>query len=84
MLTGLLCPGCGGQRAFYSLINGNIKLAFSYNAYMFFAVPYAISVAYSSFTCGTYSKKMKKLVQSTNMVRAFLFITITWWILRNL
>ena len=84
MLTGLQCPGCGGQRAFYSLINGNVKLAFSYNAYVFFAVPYAISVAYSSFTHGTYSIKLKKLVQSTNMVYAFLFITITWWIIRNL
>ena len=45
-LTGLLCPGCGGQRALHLLLHGNLSEAFSYNpllvsalaALLFFAV----------------------------------------------
>ena len=31
-LTGLDCPGCGGQRALHQLLHGNFTDAFRYNA----------------------------------------------------
>ncbi len=39
MLTGLLCPGCGITRCLTALADLNLKRAFSYNQYLFFAGP---------------------------------------------
>lgn len=37
--TGLLCPGCGGQRAVHALLIGDIKGAFAYNELIFLYLP---------------------------------------------
>jgi hypothetical protein len=39
-LSGLLCPGCGGQRALHHLLHGEIVLALRHNA-LLFALPAA-------------------------------------------
>lgn len=41
-LTGLLCPGCGSQRALHSLLVGDIKAAFHYNPLATLLFPYLI------------------------------------------
>lgn len=38
-LTGLMCPGCGVTRMFLSLLHGEIREAFSYNAAVFCLLP---------------------------------------------
>ena len=40
-LTGLLCPGCGSQRALHDLLHGDLAEAFSHNALMISALPLA-------------------------------------------
>ena len=35
-LTGLNCPGCGGQRALHELLHGNVLLALRHNALLIF------------------------------------------------
>jgi hypothetical protein len=40
-LTGLFCPGCGGQRAFHALLHGNFTEAFHDNLLIFIAIPIA-------------------------------------------
>ncbi len=39
MITGLLCPGCGITRCLTALADLQLKKAFSYNQYVFFAGP---------------------------------------------
>lgn len=34
VVTGYLCPGCGGTRSFYALMNGDIVSSFKYNAFV--------------------------------------------------
>jgi len=38
--TGILCPGCGGQRAFDALIHGEFIRALRMNALVYLIVPY--------------------------------------------
>jgi Protein of unknown function (DUF2752) len=41
MTTGFDCPGCGGTRAFYYLLHGNIPEAARHHAMAVFAAPFA-------------------------------------------
>lgn len=38
-LTGLYCPGCGGQRALHALLNGRLGAALGFNALTVLALP---------------------------------------------
>jgi hypothetical protein len=38
-VTGLHCPGCGGTRAVYALLHGDILQAAAYNLYFVLALP---------------------------------------------
>ncbi|WDC84733.1 DUF2752 domain-containing protein [Caloramator sp. mosi_1] len=38
-ITGYYCPGCGSSRAYYHLLHGRIKQAFSYNPAMVLSIP---------------------------------------------
>ncbi len=38
--TGLLCPGCGSQRALHRLLNGELSAAFRYNPLLVLSIPY--------------------------------------------
>jgi hypothetical protein len=42
MLTGYKCPGCGSQRAFYHLFQGNFMTAFRHNPLVLLLVPYML------------------------------------------
>ncbi|HZY38727.1 MAG TPA: DUF2752 domain-containing protein [Mucilaginibacter sp.] len=41
-LTGLDCPGCGSQRAFYFLLHGNIPAALSENVLLVASIPFLL------------------------------------------
>lgn len=41
-ITGLDCPGCGGQRAAHLLLNGELKASFLQNPLLFMLVPYLL------------------------------------------
>lgn len=38
LLTGLLCPGCGGTRALHALLHGDVAAAFAFNPMLFVAM----------------------------------------------
>ncbi len=42
-MTGLLCPGCGSQRAIHHLLNLDIARAFRENMLLVIAIPYLIA-----------------------------------------
>ena len=43
-LLNIPCPFCGMTRAYESLLNGNIELAFKYNPLFFLGVPFIIFI----------------------------------------
>ena len=81
-ITGFYCPGCGVQRSFHSLLNGELLKAISYNLLFIALLPLIIYfIAYfildkkyspSSFV---YNKKFSLLI---------VFFVIGFWILRNI
>ena len=44
LVTGLLCPGCGSQRAVHALLHGEVGAAFLLNPMMVVAIPYVVAL----------------------------------------
>lgn len=82
-LTGYDCPSCGGQRALHAVLNGHWGEAFMLNPFLFFAIPFLIVIAYSSFSKSKFAQRLKPIVQSSTAIGIYLFLYIGWWILRN-
>lgn len=80
-LTGYSCPGCGGQRALHSLLNGEIKQAFFYNPILFVAVPYLFLLITTNVFAP--EKKLNKILNHYITSLTIFFIIIAYWILRN-
>lgn len=47
MLTGLNCPGCGGQRAVHAFLHGEFRQGFLYNPILLPALAYLAAIACS-------------------------------------
>ena len=84
-LTNFYCPGCGSQRAFSSLLHGELLQAFNYNILFIMCLPLLL---YSAFVTVLNAFRKKQLVQrlfySAFFVRFFLLAVITFWIARNI
>lgn len=85
-ITGYQCPGCGITRALFSLIQGDIKKAFSYNQLIFFLAPFII--AYFIYTNYIYilGKRQSKIAQNIITITSviLIIITIAYGIIRNI
>ena len=85
-LTGLQCPGCGGQRAFYMLLHGHPIQALRYNALLIIGLPFFIYIYFLLFQ--VYIIKDKKYLKYFNFPSmagyVFLGILIVFFILRNI
>lgn len=60
LLTGLLCPGCGGTRALHALLHGDVAAAFAFNPLLFVAMgtaafvtvrPVVLTKTWFAWTC---------------------------------
>jgi hypothetical protein len=60
-LTGYKCPGCGSQRAFYNLFQGNFMTAFRYNPLMFILVPYILLGIYVEYIANLSNESVLRL-----------------------
>lgn len=79
--TGLYCLGCGGQRAFYALLHGNLAIAFQDNLLIFIVLPLSFLKIYEEF----FEKKIiSKFLQKTTTVWVISIFVLVFWIARNL
>lgn len=72
-VTHLYCPGCGGTRAYYSLLHGDFVMMFRYNPLL---VPFLIlALAVLLYP---------KLSANFYFVLFILFMILSYWVLRNI
>jgi uncharacterized protein DUF2752 len=85
LTTGFDCPGCGGTRAFWYLLHGNIPAAARSHIMAVFAAPYLLYM-YLSWTFNLFSKgrKLPALRLSPLTVSVFLAVWAVFSVLRNL
>lgn len=85
-LTGLSCPGCGGTRGMHSLLNGNLIDALDYNLMLAVFVPLLIYGLVSLMFVVIRGRGLKfpPLSFAPNALWVFLFLMISFGILRNL
>lgn len=85
-LTGLECPGCGGQRSIYFLLHGDIMQALRYNAFFVIVLPF-LAYFYLMFVL-VYVLKKEKYLKSFVFTSWFgfglLIVVILFFILRNI
>lgn len=85
-LTGLQCPGCGGQRAFYFLLHGDVLQALRYNSLLIVILPFLLYVYF--LLSQVYILKNKKYLKYFNfsgkLGYIFIGVLIVFFILRNI
>lgn len=84
-LTGLYCPGCGSQRAFYELLHGHLLKAVHENLLFVLAVPFVIYSAVVYCGINLFGKPWKQVTYYTPQVaKIALGFVLIFWVLRNL
>src|SRR5689334_10382451 len=85
LTTGFDCPCCGGTRAFWYLIHGNLPQAARHHAVFVFAVPFLLYM-YVAWSAKAIFKRdvLPALRLSPLTVGAFLGVWLVFSVLRNL
>lgn len=84
LLTGFDCPACGIQRAFHHFLHGDWGTAIRYNYFLVISIPYFFAVAITTFCKREYIIKARDYIQHPLVVKIILYLTILWWIARNI
>lgn len=84
-ITGLLCPSCGGTRAYLALLNGNLVLALRYNFAMVLLLPFFL---YAAFMLGriafSKTRSLKDARIPARLIWILLAVVIIYSVARNL
>ncbi len=84
LTTGLDCPGCGGTRAFYFLLQGNVPAAARHHLLFVFAVPFLV-YSYVAWAGGrVFRWRLPRLELTPRVVGAFFIAVAVFTVLRNL
>jgi hypothetical protein len=85
LTTGFDCPGCGGTRAFWYLLQGNVPAAVRHHAMFVFALPFLLYM-YVAWAVNTVSKRRRlpMLTLSPRTLSIFLGGWFAFTVLRNL
>jgi hypothetical protein len=86
-ITGYKCPGCGSQRAFYNLFQGNLITAFRYNPLMFILVPYILFGIYIEYIANLSNERifrLRSIFYDKWAILILAIIIITYTIIRNI
>jgi hypothetical protein len=82
--TGFVCPGCGGTRAAWFLLHGDIPAAARHHAIFTFAVPFLLYMYVAWALNRLFHWKLPQLSISAPVMITFVAVWGVWSILRNL
>jgi hypothetical protein len=84
LTTGLDCPGCGGTRAAWYLLHGDLGAAARHHILFVFLVPFLIYLYVAWAVQQSFGKKLPTLKVSPLTVAVFLAAWLVFSVLRNL
>ena len=84
LTTGFDCPGCGGTRAFYYLLHGNIPQAVRYHAVAVFAAPFLLWFYLGYAVKKIWGKQIPMPRLSSGAVSAFIAVWAVFMVVRNI
>lgn len=84
LTTGLDCPGCGGTRAFWYLLNGDVGAAARHHLLFAFAVPFLIYVYLAWAGQRLFRWRLPQLRITPTAIGWFLGAWLAFSVLRNL
>ena len=82
--TGFVCPGCGGTRAAFYLMHGDLPAAARHHALFVFVVPFLLYMYVAWAGRRVFGWKLPALVISPKVIGAFIAVWGVWSVLRNL
>ena len=83
-ITGLMCPGCGSQRAIYQTLHGNIGEAMRLNALFLPVVLYALIGGMTASLFPSRWPEVKTKFYGLRAAYVALAVVVLFWIGRNL
>jgi hypothetical protein len=84
LTTGFDCPGCGGTRAFWYVLHGNLPEAARHHALAVFALPFLLYLYVAWSTQLIFKRKLPSLRISSRTVAFFLATWTVFTVVRNL
>ncbi len=84
LTTGFDCPGCGGTRAFWYLLHGNVPAAARSHIMAVFAAPFLVYMYIAWATNLVFNRKLPMFRPSTRTISIFLAAWGIFSVLRNL
>jgi hypothetical protein len=84
LTTGFDCPGCGGTRAAWYLLHGNLPAAARHHAVFVFAVPFLLYMYVAWAGRKMFGWRLPQLTLSPRAIGIFLAVWAAWSVLRNL
>jgi hypothetical protein len=82
--TGFLCPGCGGTRAAWYLLHGDLPAAARHHALFVFAVPFLLYLYVAWAGKRLFGWRIPQLTLSPKVIGIFLGAWGVWSVARNL
>ncbi|MER7971194.1 MULTISPECIES: DUF2752 domain-containing protein [unclassified Streptomyces] len=83
LLTGLLCPACGGTRMVYDLMHGDLAQAWLDNRLLLLAAPFALALAGRWAVEGLRGRRWRPAL-GRRAQAAILLTAVAWAVARNL
>jgi hypothetical protein len=84
LTTGFVCPGCGGTRAAWYLLHGDLPAAARHHALLTFAAPFLLYMYVAWAGRRLFHLKLPQLTVSPGVLMAFMAVWGVWSVLRNL
>lgn len=81
-LTGLYCPGCGGQRSIHALLHGHVLTAISYNLLFVLLLPLLVYFMFMFISGRKYAAS--SFIYKAGFSIAVAIFVVSFWILRNI